>query len=104
MAEELLPLGEAVRSLRAQIVEAAAIGSNDPLRFELGPIELEFSVVATREGSGGGKIEFKVWGIGATVEGSGTIASERTHKVKFTLSPKSEGGGTVDIHRKDEGP
>jgi hypothetical protein len=102
MAEELLPLAEAVQSLREQIIEAADIGRDEPIRFELGPVELEFTVVAKREGGAGSKIKFSVLGIGAAVDASGKIASEHTHTVKLTLSPKVNnggGGGKVEIRR-----
>lgn len=99
MADELLPLSEVVRSLRAEIINAANIGENEPIHFELGPIELEFTVVAKREGAAGSKIKFSVLGIGAAVEGSGKIASEYTQKVKLTLSPM-DGGRKVQIRRR----
>ena len=101
MPNELLPLAEAVRSLRAQIIEATEIGSGDLVRFELGPIELEFTLVATREGATSAKIEFKLLGLGTGIDGEAKIASEQTHKVKFTLLPKRTDGGQINIRRTD---
>jgi hypothetical protein len=81
--EEMLPLAEVVDALRSEIVKAADVGGNEKIRFGVGPIDIEFQVVAKREGSG--KIKFGIWGIG--VDAGGKFGSERTQKVKFTLKP-----------------
>ena len=61
------------------------------MRFELGQIELEFQVVAKAEksvdGKLGGKINFHIFSIDASVGGTGKLADERTQRVKFVLTP-----------------
>jgi hypothetical protein len=87
MSEELLPLSEAVRALRAEIVTAAEAGKAETIRFGLGKIELEFQIVAKREGGSDGKIKFGVLGVGLEIAGSAKFSSEQVHKVKVTLNP-----------------
>jgi Trypsin-co-occurring domain 2 len=79
----MLPLAEVVEALRSEIVKAADVVGNENIRFGVGPIDLEFQVVAKREGSG--KIKFGIWGVG--VDAGSKFGSERTQKVKFTLKP-----------------
>src|SRR5215831_6252698 len=46
---DTIPLQDAIRALRAEILAAHAEASTEEVRFELGPIEMEFQVVARRE-------------------------------------------------------
>jgi Trypsin-co-occurring domain 2 len=85
--EEILPLAEVVQTLRTEILKAAAAAGNEKIRFGVGPIDLEFQVVAKREGGPEGKIKFGIWGVGVEAGGSAKFGSERTQKVKFTLKP-----------------
>jgi NTP-dependent ternary system trypsin peptidase co-occuring protein len=86
-AEEMLPLAEVVEALRSEIVKAADAGLNERIRFGVGPIDLEFQVVAKREGDRSGKIKFGIWGVGVEAGGSAKFGSEYIQKVKFTLKP-----------------
>jgi len=101
--EEILPLAEVVQALRTEILKAAAAAGNEKIRFGVGPIDLEFQVVAKREGGPSGTIKFGIWGVGMEAGGSAKFGSERTQKVKFTLKPiRSEANGTeteVEIFR-----
>jgi hypothetical protein len=90
MAEAYLPLSEFVRALRQEIVASAAAARDEAIKFELGPIELEFSVVATREAGVNGKISFQVLGSGFEIGGDGKGSAVRTQRVKLTLSPKQK--------------
>lgn len=103
MTDQVLPLGDVIRELRAEIVAAASAGEDERVRFELGPIEVEFQIVARREGGPEGKIKFEILGFGAELGGSGSFAREQTQKVKLTLSPlavKAGGArGRVEIKR-----
>jgi len=99
MAQDILPLTEVVQSLRAEIVSAVKAAQQSEIIFKLGDIELEFSVVATREGGANGKISFSVLGLGFEVGGDGKIAREKTQTVKITLSPRRRGekGETAEL-------
>lgn len=102
MSENMLPLTETITALRDEIASAAAAGADSDLRFQLGTIELEFTVVAKREGGPNGAIKFSVLGIGAEVGGSAKFANERTHKVKLSLTPaqRFEDGSTGHVEIK----
>ena len=88
MAETMLPLQEVVKALRTEIAAAIADGKNEAVQFELGPIDVEFTVVAKREAGPNGKIKFEVFGIGAELGGDAKFASEKTQKIKLNLKPK----------------
>ncbi|MER5386730.1 trypco2 family protein [Streptomyces sp. NPDC002688] len=82
MAEEI-GIAEAVEYLRAELVAAAA-GSGTGPRFEVGPVELEFSVEMRKEGKG--KAGLKAWVVSADMEASVSKAS--VQRVKLVLTPK----------------
>jgi Trypsin-co-occurring domain 2 len=88
---ETIPLRDAVRALRAEIMAAAEDASGKSVRFELGQIELEFQVVAKGEksadGKFSGKINFHIFSVDAALGGGGKHADERTQKIKFVLMP-----------------
>src|SRR4051812_21669092 len=84
---ETVPLGDAIRALRVEIMEAADDASTQAVRFELGPIELEFQVVAKQEKGRETKLGFHILAANATVGGSGKGANEHTQKVKLVLNP-----------------
>jgi hypothetical protein len=84
---ETIPLREAVRALRAEIMTVAEDASTQAVRFELGTIEMEFQVVAKKEKGGEAKLGFHIFAAEATLSGSGKGGDERTQKVKFVLNP-----------------
>jgi hypothetical protein len=86
---ETIPLRDAIRGLRSEIVAAREEASTEEVRFELGPIEMEFQVVARKEVGGEAKLGFHIFVAEATLGGSGKGADERTQKVKFVLNPIS---------------
>lgn len=83
MDEPGIGLAEAVRSVRAELVAAMREGQDADLRFRTGPVELEFTVEAGRETSGGGGVRWWV------VSAEGKVASESrtTHRIKVSLTP-----------------
>ena len=104
MPNDTIPLHEAVDRLRYELRRAALDSETERLRFKLGDIEMEFTVVAKLEGGPESKFDFHILGIGASLGASGKIANERTQKVKLILKPVSVDPGTgerakVDISR-----
>ena len=79
----LVPLGAAIRSLRAELLQAMQDARGEELRFAIGPVELEFQLTATTEASAGGAVRF--WVIDADAKGS--RASATTHTLRVTLTP-----------------
>ncbi|MEU5115919.1 trypco2 family protein [Streptomyces longwoodensis] len=91
-------IAEAVDYLRAEL--AAASGSSSGPRFEVGPVELEFSVEMRREARG--KAGLRAWVVSAGTEASVTNAS--VHRVKLVLTPKdrmSDGAYHVNTDEPD---
>jgi len=86
-SEEPLPLAEFVQALRGEIVKAATAAGKEEIHFGVGPIDVEFQVIAKREGGPEGKIKFGVLGVGVEAGGGAKFVSERTQKVKLSLKP-----------------
>jgi len=93
-----VPLVDAVRALRREIVEASRVAQDEEVKFELGPIELEFGVEMSREASGGGQLKFWVVSVG----GQAKKGSVTTHTVKLVLTPA--GGDILILDQLDEAP
>jgi hypothetical protein len=84
MPEQLeVPLSQAIRALRREIVDANRTSKDEEIRFKLGPIELEFGLEVAREAGGEAGLRFWVVSIGAM----GKRASAATHTVKMVLTP-----------------
>jgi hypothetical protein len=82
-AEFEIPLAEAVRALRSELVEAVREGAGEEVRFALGPVELELALALTKEAGVEGGVRFWVVSLG----GKGTRTTASTHTVRLTLTP-----------------
>lgn len=89
-----IELADAVAVLRDELVEAAARGAGQQVRFTVGPVELEFDVELREDTSV--KAGFKAWVV--TAEGGAGSSAARTQRVKVTLTPHRADGGDVDVH------
>ncbi|WP_240134258.1 trypco2 family protein [Streptomyces sp. MUM 178J] len=78
-----IELADAIQSIRDQLLEAAALGTGQPLDFEVGDIQMEFTLELRKEVKGGTKV--KAWVVEAGADGTRTTG--HTHKVAFTLKP-----------------
>jgi len=88
-----LELADAIAAVRAELKKAQDEGSEQGLRFRLGPVELELGLeVSTATGVQGG---VKVWVV--SLEGSGDRTRTATHRVKLQLFPTDEQGREIDI-------
>ncbi|MDX3378099.1 hypothetical protein PV390_27230 [Streptomyces sp. ME02-6991-2A] len=95
-----IELADAVESIRNQLVEAAARATDRPLAFAVGDIQMEFTLELRKEAKAGGKV--KAWVVEAGTDAS--LASGRTHKVAFTLSPRNTVTGEAwAIGTEDDG-
>ncbi|MFD9004132.1 trypco2 family protein [Streptomyces sp. NPDC059582] len=94
MRNKDLELAEAVAVLRDELLDAAARGAGSGLSFEVGPIELEFTVELRRDAKV--RAGFKAWVV--TADGEAGVSQGRTHRVKLTLTPKQPGGGDLLVH------
>jgi hypothetical protein len=84
MAEAWIGLSDAIAALRAELVTAMAAGQAEQLHFELGPVELEFTVDVRKEGEADAGIRWGVVSFGA----KGSIGSDSGHRLKLVLQPK----------------
>jgi hypothetical protein len=83
-----IPVADAVKVLRKELESAIDAAENSSLRFELGPIELEFHAVFTTAGNGEMSAGFKLLAFTAGGKVSGKIENEQIQKLKITLTPK----------------
>jgi hypothetical protein len=96
-------LAEAVQVLREELTVAMENAEGESLRFELGPVEMEFAVTVRKEGGGSAGVQLGVVSIGA----KGGVSSDSAHRVKLVLTPKDllRGGRAPEIgSRVDEIP
>ncbi|MFE4695938.1 trypco2 family protein [Streptomyces sp. NPDC056738] len=92
----------AVEALRTQITEAAASDPDSDVRFQVGPIQLEFTVTLTRDRTAKGGV--RAWVVSADAERKRSAA--HTHRVTLNLTPVSAATGespeirnTDSVHR-----
>ncbi|WP_314175527.1 trypco2 family protein [Streptomyces winkii] len=85
--ERPIELSELVRQLRAELKAAAAEGAEagETLQFDVGPVEIEATVAATREAGGSGKVRFWVVDAG----GDSRFTRSETQRITLTLNPKT---------------
>ncbi|MFI6036381.1 trypco2 family protein [Streptomyces sp. NPDC051315] len=94
MPEEL-ELAAAVQLVRDELLRASAAAAQSDLRFEVGPIGMEFTVELRRDVTV--RTGFKAWVVSADADGK--AGRTRTHKVSLTLTPKHADGTSVQISR-----
>jgi hypothetical protein len=81
VSDSRIELADAVQAVRDELITAAGRSSGQDVAFEVGDIELEFSVELRKEDKGGVKV--RAWVVEAGVD-AGT-GSTRTHRVAVTL-------------------
>jgi len=89
----VIELGEVIGELRRELQQAIDAGEGQPLRFELGPVELEATVVVEKSGGAGAKVRFWVIDLG----GEGRASQSSTQHVKLTLQPRMSSGLTAMV-------
>lgn len=95
-----IELADAVDSVRNQLIEAASRATGRPLSFELGPVQMEFTLELRKEHKAGGKV--KAWVVEAGTDTART--SGHTHKVSFTLTPRDAATGSAwKVRNNSEG-
>ncbi|WP_223064895.1 trypco2 family protein [Streptomyces sp. IB201691-2A2] len=94
-----LDLEEAVVAVRDSLLRAAMRAGTQPLRFEVGPIEMDFTVELRRETTGDFGIKAFVIGAG----GKRASARTDTHHVHLVLTPQLPDGSKFCISTPDNG-
>ncbi len=85
--EEQPSLGQLIWLVRRELEWAYAVDRDQPLRFDVGSVELEVTVEATRSTTGGGGLDLKVVGVGASGELSRENKRGTTSNVHVTMTP-----------------
>ncbi|MFJ3310763.1 trypco2 family protein [Streptomyces sp. NPDC086549] len=97
---EGVQLGDAVQSLRDELLDAAGRGAGQSVRFAVDSIELEFTVELRKGVSGSAGV--KAWVVTAGSDVSRTRVD--THHVKLVLRPKdATTGRELEIGSADLG-
>jgi hypothetical protein len=96
-AEIRIPLAEAVRALRRELVEAVRQAEGEEIKFALGPVELELQVEVSNETGGAAGIAF--WLV--TIGGKASRTAATTHTIRLNLSPVSA-TGPIEIRSQVE--
>lgn len=92
--EPWVGLADAVRGVRQELAAAMAAGEGEKLRFEVGPVELEFAVDIRKEaGAEAGARVFV-----ASFSSRGSVAAGSTHRMKLTLNPQDEQGNPAKVN------
>lgn len=89
----MIELGEVISELRRELQQAMDAGEGAPLRFELGPVELEATVVVEKSGGGGAKVRFWVIELG----GNSKVSQSSTQRIKLALQPRLASGETAMV-------
>jgi hypothetical protein len=93
--DEWVRVSDAVGSLRRELAATQLAGAGEPIRFELGAVEMEFGLELRKEGKGEQGAKFWVVSVGA----SGLVGMTATHRLKLTMTPKEivpdDSGGAV---------
>jgi len=95
----MIELAEVIGELRRELQQAMHAGEGEPLRFELGPVELEATVAIEKGGGGGAKVRFWVIELG----GDAKASQASTQRIKLALQPRLASGGKAWVEG-DEAP
>jgi len=87
-----LPLANFIGALRAEL-RTAALAKDLQLQFNVGPVNVEFTLMTRHEGGGKAGIRFWVVEAGA----SANVVGESTQKVTLTLTPVTASGDAWQV-------
>lgn len=88
MGEEQPSLGQLIWLVRRELEWAREIDAEHPLRFDVGSVELDVVVEATRTTAGEGGLDLKVMGVGGAARGSHERSHGATTTVHVVLTPQ----------------
>ncbi|WP_043476696.1 trypco2 family protein [Kitasatospora sp. MBT66] len=89
----MIELSDMVRELRQQLTTALADGTDEAVRFELGPVQLEATVAVSREGGADAKV--RLWVVDASANGK--YAQAQTQRITVTLVPRTKAPGQSEF-------
>jgi hypothetical protein len=88
-------VAQAIRELRAQLIEAADEGQSSDIRFVPRSVEVELDIKFELESQG--SAGFKVLSL-VDLSGKAKLGRESSHKIKLTLDPVNKDGKPAVIH------
>lgn len=88
-----LELTLVVEAVRAQLADAMAMSAGQRVQFELGDIELDFSITVTRETRADGGI--RIWVASASASHGQSTAS--TNRMRMVLKPTDTQSGSPPL-------
>jgi hypothetical protein len=89
----MIELSEVIGELRRELQQAMNAGEGEPLRFELGPVELEATVAVEKGGGANAKVRFWVMELG----GDAKATQSSTQRVKLALQPRLASTGATPL-------
>lgn len=103
MLEEQPSLGQLIWLVRRELEWAHGVDVDHPLRFDVGSVELDVVVEVARTATGGGGLDLKVMGVGASGELSRESSRGLTTTVHVVLTPRDtrSPGGRFDVSAFD---
>jgi Trypsin-co-occurring domain 2 len=106
MGEEQPSLGQVIWLVRRELEWAYGVDAKNPLRFEVGSVELDVTVEAAKTTKGEGGLDLKVMGVGASGDGSWESARGTTTLVHVVLTPHDtrRAGGKYEISAVETEP
>ncbi|MEV5069573.1 hypothetical protein MRBLMI12_001149 [Microbacterium sp. LMI12-1-1.1] len=84
-------LADAIGELRRELAEAVTKAQDEEIRFEVGEVSIELSVVVERELGASGGVKF--WVVNAGANASSTRSA--TVALTVPLTPRDAGGGSL---------
>jgi hypothetical protein len=99
-------LGQLIWLVRRELEWAHAVDVDHPLRFDVSSVELDVAVEVGSTTSGGGGLDLKVFGVGASGELSREGKRGSTTTVHVVLTPRDtrSPGGKFDVSAWDTEP
>ncbi|CCH76205.1 conserved hypothetical protein [Nostocoides japonicum T1-X7] len=88
-----IQLADAIANLRSELESAAVGGADSPVRFDLGPVSISFTVEVSRTAEGNAGVKFWVVSAG----GSGSRTGSTTHEITLELHPVTASGDPLRI-------
>lgn len=106
MSEEQPGLGQLIWLVRRELEWVHTMDADHPLRFDVGSVELDVAVEVTQATSGGGGLDLKVMGVGASGDLSREVSRGSTSTVHVVLTPRDTrlGDGKFDVSALDRNP
>jgi hypothetical protein len=106
MADEQPSLGQLIWLVRRELEWARQVDEDQPLRFDVGSVELDVVVDVTKTTSGGGGLDLTIIGVGGKADlsrESGRTSGTTVHVV-LTPSDSRTSGGKYRVSALDTEP